>query len=219
MSTSVNTRSSVACQAEVSTVLDQTSPRKRVGILGGTFNPPHYGHLVIAEQVREELELDSVHFMPTAQPAHLQGKNTIDAALRVDMVELAIQSNPQLTLDLTEVIRGGKSYTIETMKSLKEANPTVDYYFIIGQDMVLDLPNWEGIDELMQLVEFVAVRRPGYIGGSDYPLLWIDVVAYDVSSSMIRQRVSLGQSVSYLTPPAVINYIEQKGLYKHGTID
>lgn len=190
-------------------------PHKRVGIFGGTFNPPHYAHLVIAQHIQEELELDRIHFLPTAEPSHTNGKTTIPADYRVDMVELAIEDNPNFCLDLTEVSRGGKSYTVETMRALTEANPNVEYYFIIGQDMVLDLPTWDGIDELMELVQFVAAKRPGYEGESPYPIIWVDVPELALSSSLIRQRVSEGKSIQYLTPPRVIDYIKTEGLYTH----
>ena len=131
------------------------------------------------------------------------------------MVELAIEDNLNFCLDLTEVSRGGKSYTVETMRALTEANPDVEYYFIIGQDMVLDLPTWDGIDELMELVQFVAAKRPGYEGESPYPIIWVDVPELALSSSLIRQRVSEGKSIQYLTPPRVIDYIKTEGLYTH----
>lgn len=196
-------------------VTTMEKPHKRVGILGGTFNPPHYAHLVIAQHIQEELELDRIHFLPTAEPSHTNGKTTIPADYRVEMVELAIEDNPNFCLDLTEVSRGGKSYTVETMRALTEANPDVEYYFIIGQDMVLDLPTWDGIDELMELVQFVAAKRPGYEGESPYPIIWVDVPELALSSSLIRQRVSEGRSIQYLTPPRVIDYIKTEGLYTH----
>lgn len=196
-------------------VTTMEKPHKRVGIFGGTFNPPHYAHLVIAQHIQEELELDRIHFLPTAEPSHTNGKTTIPADYRVDMVELAIEDNPNFCLDLTEVSRGGKSYTVETMRALTEANPDVEYYFIIGQDMVLDLPTWDGIDELMELVQFVAAKRPGYAGESPYPIIWVDVPELALSSSLIRQRVSEGKSIQYLTPPRVIDYIKTEGLYTH----
>lgn len=196
-------------------VTTMEKPHKRVSIFGGTFNPPHYAHLVIAQHIQEELELDRIHFLPTAEPSHTNGKTTIPADYRVDMVELAIEDNPNFCLDLTEVSRGGKSYTVETMRALTEANPDVEYYFIIGQDMVLDLPTWDGIDELMELVQFVAAKRPGYEGESPYPIIWVDVPELALSSSLIRQRVSEGRSIQYLTPPRVIDYIKTEGLYTH----
>lgn len=187
---------------------------KRIGILGGTFNPPHLGHLIVAEQVYETLELDAIHFMPTNEPGHADGKDTIDPDLRVDMVDFAIEDNPNFWLDLTEVNRPGTTYTIDTMKGLKEANPDTEYYFIIGADMVNDLPNWKDIDELIDLVHFVGVKRPGYEIETNYPIIWVDALEIPISSTMIRKRVSQGASIKYLTPDSVIDYIDKQKLYK-----
>lgn len=186
---------------------------KRIGILGGTFNPPHLAHLLVAEQVYESLDLDAIHFMPTNEPGHAAGKETIPADYRVDMVDYAIENNPNFWLNLTEVNRPGKTYTIDTIKELKEANPDTEYYFIIGGDMVADLPNWKDIDELVKLVHFVGVNRPGYDVETDYPVVWVDALEIAISSTLIRQRVSEGISIKYLTPDSVIDYIKEKSLY------
>lgn len=192
-----------------------STPTKRIGIMGGTFNPPHIGHLAIAEQVFETLELDAIHFMPTYKPGHVNEKKTIDANYRVDMLDYAIEDNPHFSLNLTEVNRGGATYTVDTIRELKEANPDTEYFFIIGGDMILDLPNWKEIDELVKLVQFVGVNRPGYISETDYSIIWVDALKIDISSSTIRQRVKEGLSIKYLTKDSVIEYIEQKGLYKN----
>lgn len=210
MKTKVNSNITVNPEVEIES---SNSTNRRVGIMGGTFNPPHIGHLAIAEQVCEILGLDTIHFMPTAEPGHADRKTTIDTHYRVDMVDYAIEDNPYFALDLTEVNRGGKTYTVETMKELKEANPETEYFFIIGGDMVEDLPNWKDIDELVTLVNFVGVNRPGYEPETNYSIIWIDTLKIDLSSSVIRQRVKDGLSIKYLTPDPVINYIEQKGLY------
>lgn len=190
-----------------------TENHKRIGILGGTFNPPHLAHLIVAEQVYESLDLDAIHFMPTNEPGHAAGKETIPADYRVDMVDFAIEDNPNFWLNLTEVNRPGKTYTIDTMKELKEANPDTEYYFIIGGDMVADLSNWKDIDELVKLVHFVGVNRPGYEVETDYPVVWVDTLEMDISSTLIRKRVKEGLSIKYLTPDAVIDYIQEKALY------
>lgn len=190
-----------------------TENHKRIGILGGTFNPPHLAHLIVAEQVYESLDLDAIHFMPTNEPGHAVGKETIPADYRVDMVDFAIEDNPNFWLNLTEVNRPGKTYTIDTMKELKEANPDTEYYFIIGGDMVADLSNWKDIDKLVKLVHFVGVNRPGYEVETDYPVVWVDTLEVDISSSLIRKRVKEGLSIKYLTTDAVIDYIQEKALY------
>jgi len=192
---------------------NQSSSRRKVGLLGGTFNPPHIGHLLMADQVKDQLNLEDIQFMPTAEPAHVNEKTTISSDYRVDMVDLAIEDNPDFSLNLTEVNRGGKSYTIDTIKELKESNPNIDYYFIIGGDMVEDLENWRSIDELVDLVQFVAVRRPNFKSETSYPVIWVDVPQIAISSSEIREKVATKSSIKYLADDEVIDYINAKGLY------
>lgn len=191
----------------------RTSPRKQVGILGGTFNPVHIAHLITADQVGKALGLETVALMPSNQPPHQDEKKTIDASHRLQMLELALADNPLLTIEPIELQRAGKSYTYDTMKLLTEQNPDTDYYFIIGGDMVEYLPKWYKIDELMQMVNFVGVRRPNYATETPYPIIWIDVPLMDVSSTQLRKKIAQGCSVNYLVPPNVVNYIQEKGLY------
>lgn len=136
--------------------------RKQVGLLGGNFNPVHLAHLVMADQVQNQLGLDKVYLMPTYLPPHVDEKKTISSEHRLAMLELAVADNPCLDIEPIELIRKGKSYTYDTMKALKEANPDTDYYFIIGGDMVEYLPKWHRIDDLLHLVQFVGIRRPNY---------------------------------------------------------
>lgn len=191
----------------------RTSPRKQVGILGGTFNPVHIAHLITADQVGKALGLETVALMPSNQPPHQDEKKTIDASHRLRMLELALADNPLLTIEPIELQRAGKSYTYDTMKLLTEQNSDTDYYFIIGGDMVEYLPKWYKIDELMQMVNFVGVRRPNYATETPYPIIWIDVPLMDVSSTQLRKKIAQGCSVNYLVPPNVVNYIQEKGLY------
>lgn len=188
--------------------------RKRIGILGGTFNPPHIGHLIIADQVRDQLDLEKILFLPSANPPHTSDKKTIDAHYRVKMVEKTIQENSDFELDLTEIKRGGKSYTFDTIKELREKQSDVDYYFIIGADMVEDLPTWHKIDELVQIVQFVAVNRPSYSLDTPYPVIRVDVPRIEISSTELRKKVSNRCSVKYLMSDETIEYIEREGLYK-----
>ena len=188
--------------------------RYRIGIMGGTFNPPHLGHLLMAEQVGHQLDLDEVWFMPTAKPPHAPGKKTIASQHRLQMVQKAIAGNPMFKLQPYEVNRGGKNYTIDTMRHFVEEYPEADFYFIIGGDSANDLSTWREIDELVQLVQFVAVRRPGekpYMG--PYPILWVESPLVDLSSTEIRLRVFLEQSIKYQVPPAVEEYIKKHRLY------
>lgn len=191
-----------------------SSGRHRIGILGGTFNPPHLGHLLMAEQVGRQLELDEVWMMPTAKPPHAPGKKTIASQHRLRMLELAIGDNSFLKIQAYEVNKGGINYTVDTMRHFVEAYPESDFYFIIGADSANELDTWREIDELVQLVQFVGVRRPGqgpYIG--NYPILWVDSPMVDLSSTEIRLRVYLEQSIRYQVPSEVEKYIYQHDLY------
>lgn len=191
----------------------EKAPRRQVGLFGGTFNPVHTGHLVMADQVGRQLGLDRVDFMPDANPPHVDKKTAIDAKYRVEMLAAAIKSNPLFDLELCEIRRGGVSYTYDTMVALTKEHPGTDYYFIIGADMVNYLPKWHRIDELMKLVRFVGVKRPGYVPESQYPILWVDAPLLDITSTAIRDRVRHGESIRYLVPDAVAAYIEKEHLY------
>lgn len=187
---------------------------KQIGILGGNFNPVHNAHLVVADQVRQQLCLDKVLLMPEYAPPHLDKKETIDEKHRLRMLELAIEGVEGLDIETIELERKGISYTYDTMKLLIEENPDVDYYFIIGADMVDYLPKWYKIDELIKMVQFVGVQRPKYKAGTSYPVIWVDVPMMDISSSLIRHHFETGCRPNFLTPPAVIDYIEKEGLYR-----
>lgn len=190
------------------------SNKKASRLLGGNFNPVHLAHLVMADQVQNQLGLDKVYLMPTYLPPHVDEKKTISSEHRLAMLELAVADNPCLDIEPIELIRKGKSYTYDTMKALKEANPDTDYYFIIGGDMVEYLPKWHRIDDLLHLVQFVGIRRPNYPTESTYPIIWVDVPQMAISSTLIRQKVKSGCSTRYLLPENVINYIQEKGLYQ-----
>lgn len=195
-------------------VEEKDSNRKQVGILGGNFNPIHNAHLVVADQVRQQLGLDQVLLMPEFKPPHVDTKETIDEKHRLKMVELAIENVQGLAIETIELERKGISYTYDTMALLKEQNPDVDYYFIIGADMVNYLPKWHRIDELVELVQFVGVQRPKYKAGTSYPVIWVDVPLMDISSSMIRDFIKKDRKPNYLMPQLVLDYIEKEGLYK-----
>lgn len=191
-----------------------TQERKQVGILGGNFNPVHLEHLLIAEQVGHNLGLDKVYLMPTFTPPHVDEKKTISADHRLRMLELAIADNSYLGIEKIELMRQGTSYTYETMKILKELHPDTDYYFIIGGDMVAYLPKWHKVNELMQLVSFVGVKRIGYPEESSYPVIWVDVPEITISSTQIRHKIKQGCSLKYLVPDPVLEYIYEEGLYR-----
>lgn len=189
---------------------------RRIGIYGGTFNPIHNAHLLVADQVGHSLSLDQVKLMPDAIPPHVDHKDAIDPHLRLQMLELAITGNPLLGIENSEVKRGGISYTYDTMKALIEKHPTTEYYFIIGGDMGDYLKKWHRINDLVRLprFHFVGVRRPGAKNNPPYPVIWVDVPSVDFSSTDIRQRVRDGRSIRYMVPDAVATFIKEHHLYQ-----
>lgn len=194
----------------------KVSKKEKVGILGGTFNPPHLGHLIMAEQVKDQLDLDRILFMPTAEPPHSSAdKKTIPSDIRVEMLDLALMDNPDFELELYEVEQGGKNYSFDTMTALTDLYPGVEFYFIVGGDMIADLPTWYRIDELVELVQFVGIKRPGFVVDTDYPIIIVDTTETNISSSVIRDKVSKGCSIKYLVPTAVKEYIELERLYQN----
>lgn len=187
---------------------------KKVGILGGTFDPPHHGHLLIANEVLAALSLDEIWFMPNQEPPHKQKSAFIENENRLDMLELAIADNQQFRVETIEWQRKGPSYTFETMQLLKEQNPEVQFYFVIGADMIEYLPKWHRIDDLVEIVQFVGVERPTYDSTTSYPVLYVDIPAMDVSSSLIRERLKEGKTIRYLLPDSIIHYIKENHLYE-----
>ena len=188
--------------------------RKQVGILGGNFNPVHNAHLVVADQVRQQLGLDKVLLMPEYEPPHVDTKGTIAEHHRLKMLELAIEGIEGLEIETIELERKGISYTYDTMLLLNERDPDTDYYFIIGADMVDYLPKWHRIDELVEIVQFVGVQRPRYKAGTSYPVIWVDVPLMDISSSMVRDFLAKGRTPNFMLPKPVLDYIKKEGLYQ-----
>ncbi|MTT32486.1 nicotinate-nucleotide adenylyltransferase [Terrilactibacillus sp. BCM23-1] len=188
---------------------------KRIGLLGGTFDPPHLGHLLIAQEALERCELDQIWFLPSYIPPHKNRKVT-DSHHRIEMVRKAIHTNPSFQISLIEIERRGKSYTVDTLRQLKHAYPEYEFFFIIGADMIRDLPNWHKIDELCQLTSFIGFRRPGYI--AKHPLQaqvhMIDMPQIEISSSDIRNRLKHYRSCMYLLNEEVKDYIKENHLYE-----
>lgn len=188
---------------------------KRVGILGGTFDPPHFGHLMIAEIVREELQLEEVWFMPTNQPPHKKNAMT-NGQKRLKMLKLATEDHLFFKVNDIEIKREGKSYTFDTMQLLKSEYPNIEFYFIIGADMVEYLPRWSRIDELMTFVKFVGVNREDFGRETPYPVIHVDVPMISISSTLIRHRIKNGQTVRYLLPDDIYSFIKENHLYGNG---
>lgn len=186
---------------------------RRIGILGGTFDPPHCGHLVIANEVLDKLGLEEIWFMPNKEPPHKEKTELVSDEDRLKLIHLAIDDHPRFRLETIELDRTGPSYTYDTMKLLKERYPDVEFYFIIGADMIEYLPKWYKISELIRLVNFVGVGRPCFEMETPYPIIYADVPEFAVSSSMIRERIKNGRTIRYLVPESVRRYIEEKKLY------
>lgn len=187
---------------------------ERIGIIGGTFNPPHNGHLLIANEVKSALELSEVWFMPNNIPPHKESGEMASVHHRIRMIELAIEDNPAFKLETIELERDGKSFTIDTIERLNQRyKGQYQFYFIIGADMVEYLPNWHRIQELSLLVTFVGVKRPGFSLTPPFPILEVDVPIFDVSSSLIRNRCKVNKSSLYLLPEKVRKYIEENQIY------
>jgi nicotinate-nucleotide adenylyltransferase len=186
---------------------------KKVGIIGGTFDPPHIGHLIIADQILHRYQLQEIWFMPNYLPPHKEKTSNTSACDRLKMLELAIEDHPSFKIETIELERNGKSYTYDTMRLLRKREPNTEFFFIIGADMVEFLPNWYKIEELIKLVRFIGVNRPEYQTKTAYPIDIVTIPDVYISSSMIREKIAKGESVKYLVPNSVLQYIKEKGLY------
>ncbi|WP_445490295.1 nicotinate-nucleotide adenylyltransferase [Niallia sp. 03133] len=188
--------------------------KKKIGILGGTFDPPHIGHLIIANEVLHHEKLDEIWFMPNQEPPHKIKTGTVSNENRLQMLQLAVQDHKQFHVQPIELSRKGKSYTYETMKILSESYPDLLFHFIIGADMVEYLPKWYKIEELIKMVQFISVNRPTYKNDTEYPIRYVEVPAINISSNLIRSRLKKGESIQYLVKDEVKSYIEENGLYE-----
>lgn len=186
---------------------------KNIGILGGTFDPPHYGHLLIANEVLCQLQLDEIWFLPNQEPPHKEKSDHVKNEDRLQMLKLLIEDQPLFSIETIELERPGRSYTAETMKILRERHPHFRFYFIIGADMIEYLPKWYKIDELIHDVTFVGVERAHFKSETPYPIIYANVPRFDVSSSLIRSRIKEGKTIKYLLPDKVIHYLKENRLY------
>jgi nicotinate-nucleotide adenylyltransferase len=199
----------------------------RVGILGGAFNPPHVGHLVCAQEAVVQLDLEKVVFVPTARPAHREIEQDPGAEVRVELCEAAIADDDRFELSRAELEREGPSYTVDTLRELRAAAPDDELFLLLGGDQAASLPSWHEPEEVLELSTVVAVERVGFSrstialklshlrGGRDVRVLEMPVM--QVSSSMIRRRVALGQPIRYLVPEPVAELVRERGLYGAST--
>ncbi|MFA5356577.1 MAG: nicotinate-nucleotide adenylyltransferase [Candidatus Omnitrophota bacterium] len=187
----------------------------KTGILGGTFNPVHIGHLILAEEVREKLGLDRVIFVPTNLPPHKDNSDIAPAVDRLAMINLAVKGNNNFLVSDIEINREGRSYTIDTLKDLKNKYREDELYFIIGSDLLKYLDDWKDLQDIIKMVKFVAATRPGY-PLEDIPsyIATVPIRAVDISGFEIRRAVKEGNSFRYLVPGEVFGYITEKGIYR-----
>lgn len=196
----------------------------KIGIMGGTFDPIHYGHLLTAEEAREQFQLDKVVFVPSGIPPHKKKRNISDAEHRCTMVKTAISSNPAFALSRMEVEREGFSYAADTVDEFLEYyGSDTQLYFITGADAIREIMSWHKVDILIKKCQFIAATRPGYNDDEifRFPSPYkerihpLNVTAVDISSSQIRKLVQEKSSIKYLLPESVEAYIYEKGLYQN----
>ena len=195
-----------------------------IGILGGTFNPPHMGHLVMAQEALDQLDLDRVVFMPVAVPPHKEAREDPGAAARLELSRLAVAGDERFEVSPLEVERGGASFTVDTLRELHDVEPEHDLTFIVGGDMAQSLPAWREPEEILALARLAVAEREGVrredIARRLEPLhdgsrvVFFDMPRIDISSSSIRRRVAEGRPVRYLVPDAVAEAIAEQGLYR-----
>ena len=185
----------------------------RLGIFGGTFNPIHWGHLVLAESAREQLRLDRVLFVPAHRPPHKPAQGLLPGPVRLKLVQLAMTDNPAFVASDIELQRGGVSYSIDTVRMLKRELPTAKLFLLIGADMLA--VRWRAWDGLKRLCTIAVVQRPGATPIRREPgLKWLTMPQIDISSSEVRRRLASGRSIRYLVPPAVERYLHQHHRYQ-----
>ena len=193
----------------------------KVGIMGGTFDPIHLGHMIAAERVQDALGLTEVRFMPSHQPPHKSAGRGASPEQRFEMVKRAIVDHPSFVVSDDELKRGGTSYTIDTVSEIMTREPGIELYYIIGADMVMYLPKWYRIADLVERVTFVGVQRPGHeLRLDDLPLFirqavqLVTMPAIEISSTTIRELCRGGRSIRYLVPDTVHGYIKENQLYE-----
>ena len=204
----------------------EITEERRLGIMGGTFDPIHYGHLVAAEGARYSFDLAKVIFIPAGSPPHKPGHTISEPLVRYKMTCMAVASNPFFCASAMEVERPGPSYTIDTVRSVMRLYPGSEIYFITGADALLEISSWKNFDILLSICNFVAATRPGYRllelkekldslpAALKQNISYMEVPALAISSTDIRQRVREGRPIKYLLPESVEDYIIKNNLYR-----
>jgi len=195
-----------------------TGRRPRIGVMGGTFDPIHHGHLVAASEVQTVFDLDEVVFVPTGQPWQKHERQVSPAEHRYLMTVIATASNPRFTVSRVDIDRPGETYTVDTLRDLRRARPDAELYFITGADALAQILSWKDNEELWTLAHFVGVTRPGHqLSGGGVPterVSLLEVPAMSISSTDCRRRVGDDQPVWYLVPDGVVQYIAKHRLYR-----
>jgi nicotinate-nucleotide adenylyltransferase len=195
----------------------------RLGVMGGTFDPVHHGHLVAASEVQNLFSLDEVAFVPSGQPWQKAGKLVSPAEHRYLMTVIATASNPGFWVSRVDIDRPGPTYTIDTLRDLSAQHPDAELFFITGADALEQILSWKDADELFELAHFVGVTRPGYVLSDDHlprdAVSLVEVPAMAISSSACRERVLAGRPVWYLVPDGVVQYIGKHRLYRGMSVE
>ncbi|MDQ2708917.1 MAG: nicotinate-nucleotide adenylyltransferase [Actinomycetota bacterium] len=192
--------------------------RRRLGVMGGTFDPIHHGHLVAASEVAGRFGLDEVVFVPTGEPWQKGKREVSPAEDRYLMTVVATASNPRFSVDRADIDRPGPTYTVDTLRELRERHPDADLFFITGADALDQILSWHNVEDLFELAHFVGVTRPGYELADEHlpdgAVTLVVVPAMAISSTDCRERVRAGRPVWYLVPDGVVQYISKRGLYQ-----
>lgn len=192
--------------------------KRRLGVMGGTFDPIHHGHLVAASEVAALFHLDEVIFVPTGQPWQKSHKQVSPAEDRYLMTVIATASNPQFSVSRSDIDRNGPTYTIDTLRDLRAVHGDADLFFITGADALSQILTWRDADELFSLSHFIGVTRPGHVltdaGLPEGGVSLVEVPALAISSTDCRERVAQGDPVWYLVPDGVVRYIDKRQLYR-----
>ncbi|MDY3126566.1 MAG: nicotinate-nucleotide adenylyltransferase [Corynebacterium sp.] len=193
---------------------------QKIGIMGGTFDPIHNGHLVAASEVAYRFDLDSVIFVPTGQPWQKAGRDVSAAEHRYLMTMVATASNPRFTVSRCDIDRDGPTYTIDTLRDIRAFYPDAELYFITGADALASIMSWHEWEKMLEMAHFVGVTRPGYELSTDMlpaerqnQIELVDIPAMAISSTDCRQRAAQGRPVWYLVPDGVVQYIAKNHLY------
>jgi nicotinate-nucleotide adenylyltransferase len=190
----------------------------RLGVLGGTFDPPHVGHLIVASDVCTALGLDRLLFIPAAAPPHKRGRVHASPELRLEMVRVATAGDPRFEVDDLELRREGESYSVDTLRQLREREPDAEIFFVIGVDQLREFASWREPEVVARLATLVVVSRAGEEaadgGGVAFRVRPVQVTRIDLSATEIRRRIRDGEPIRYLVPDAVREIIEREGLYR-----